>query len=389
MTNDRHTAPKEEYKDISEGTAASVKGFDEKTAERLAPIMGRFMRAYEESEQDDESAWLDAPLKEELPERSEEEIQTIRKEIRTSVAAWDADMASIHEACAEGKSKEEWLEGKLQESTIGVNVSDYGTYLAEANTELHQANQEAIEGTREQPSDFEENGEQKWDAANTHELALQLGKEVEVSSLASTVLRTGWKMAENIPLRETFQNLKKVGDALRSGEDQGVKEAASAALRAGIEKGYIPFLPKSTPTAIVSGLACAGVEQAKIAMQFADGDISGGQALNLMGRVATVQASNVCGHLGEQLGKKAGQALGMMVGSVMPVLMPVGMAVGNFVGGVVGRIGGSAIGKAIGKAVHKIAEVAKPVLKRAWEGVKSVGRSIVNGVKNLFSSIFS
>ena len=316
-------------------------------------------------------------------------IQTIRKEIRTSVAAWDEDMASIHEACAEGKSKEEWLEGKLQESTIGVNVSDYGTYLAEANTELHQANQEAIEGTREQPSDFEENGEQEWDAANTHELALQLGKEVEVSSLASTVLRTGWKMAENIPLGENFQNLKKVGDALRSGEDQGVKEAASAALKAGIEKGYIPFLPKSTPTAIVSGLACAGVEQAKIVMQFADGDISGGQALNLMGRVATVQASNVCGHLGEQLGKKAGQALGMMVGSVMPVLMPVGMAVGNFVGGVVGRIGGSAIGKAIGKAVHKIAEVAKPVLKRAWEGVKSVGRSIVNGVKNLFSSIFS
>ena len=298
-------------------------------------------------------------------------------------------MASIHEACAEGKSKEEWLEGKLQESTIGVNVSDYGTYLAEANTELHQANQEAIEGTREQPSDFEENGEQEWDAANTHELALQLGKEVEVSSLASTVLRTGWKMAENIPLGENVQNLKKVGDALRSGEDQGVKEAASAALKAGIEKGYIPFLPKSTPAAIVSGLACAGVEQAKIVMQFADGDISGGQALNLMGRVATVQASNVCGHLGEQLGKKAGQALGMMVGSVMPVLMPVGMAVGNFVGGVVGRIGGSTIGKAIGKAVHKIAEVAKPVLKRAWEGVKSVGRSIVNGVKNLFSSIFS
>ena len=93
-------------------------------------------------------------------------------------------------------------------------------------------NQETIEGTREQASDFEEDSEQEWDATNTHELALQLGKEVEVSSLASTVLRTGWKMAENIPLGEGFQNLKKVGDALRSGEDQGVKEAASAALRA-------------------------------------------------------------------------------------------------------------------------------------------------------------
>ena len=389
MTNKQHAAPEEEYKDISEDTVAPVKGFDEQSAEQLAPIMGRFMQAYEESEQDEESVWLDAPLKEELPERSEEEIQTIRKEIHTSVAAWDEDMASIHDACAEGKSKEEWLEGKLQESTIGVNVSDYGTYLAEANTELHQANQETIEGTREQVSDFEEDSEQEWDATNTHELALQLGKEVEVSSLASTVLRTGWKMAENISLGEGFQNLKKVGDALRSGEDQGVKEAASAALKAGIKKGYIPFLPKSTPTAIVSGLACTGVEQAKIMLQFADGDISGGQALNLMGRVATVNAANACSYYGEKLGKVAGKKIGVLVGALCPALMPVGMAVGSFVGGVVGRVAGSTIGQAVVKAAHKIAEVAKPVLKRAWEGIKSVGRSIVNGVKNLFSSIFS
>ena len=350
--------------------------------------MGRFMQAYEESEQDEESTWLDAPLKEELPERSDEEIQTIRKEIHTSVAAWDEDMASLHDACAEGKSKEEWLEGKLQESTIGVNVSDYGTYLAEANTELHQANQEAIEGTREQPTDFEEDSEQEWDATNTHELALQLGKEVEVSSLASTVLRTGWKMAENIPLGEGFQNLKKVGDALRSGDDQGVKEASSAALKAGVEKGYITILPKGTPTEIVTGIACTGVEQAKIMLQFADGDISGGQALNLMGRVATVNAANACSYYGEKLGKVAGKKIGVLVGALCPALMPVGMAVGSFVGGVVGRVAGSTIGKAVAKAAHKIAEVAKPVLKRAGEGIKSVGRSIVNGVKNLFS-IFS
>ena len=388
MTDKRYTAPEEEYTEITEKPLAPVKGFDEKSAEALAPILGRFMKAYEESADEQDAAWLAAPLKDELPERSEEEIATIRQEIHESVAAWDANMASIHEACAEGKTKEEWLEGKLQEATIGVNVSDYGTYLAEANTELHEANQEAIEGTRERPADLEEESGQEWDATNTHELALQLGKEVEVSSLASTVLRTGWQMAEKLPLGEGFQNLKKVGDALRSGEDQGVKEAASAALKAGVEKGAIPFLPKSTPTEIVSSLACAGVEQAKIMLNFADGDISGGQALNLMGRVATVHAANVCGHLGEKIGRQVGQKLGLMVGSVMPALMPVGAAVGNFVGGLVGRIGGSVIGNAVCKAAHKVAEVAKPVLKRAWEGIKSVGRSIVNGVKSLFS-IFS
>ena len=382
--------PDKEYTDVSDDKLTPVKGFDIKSAEQIAPLMGRFMKAYAESEQDGETEWLDAPLKEAMPERSDDEIQNIRKEIHASVTKWDADMESIHEACAEGKTKEEWLEGKLQEATIGVNVADYGEYLAEANTGLHLANQEAIEGTREQQADFEDGEEntQEWDAANTHALAMQLGKEVEVSNLAGTVLRTGWEMAEKTPLGEDLQNIKKVADALRSGEDQGVKEAASAALKTGVEKGYIPFLPKNTPTPIVSSLACMGVEQAKIVLKFADGDISGGQAVNLMGRVATVHASNVCCHFGEKIGRQVGQKLGMMVGAVIPVLAPVGMVVGGFVGGVVGRIGGSVIGKTIGKAVRKVAEVAKPVLKSAWEGIKSVGRTIMNGIKSLFS-IFS
>ncbi|MBE6097231.1 MAG: hypothetical protein E7198_05450 [Schwartzia succinivorans] len=390
MADKEITATGEKHTDILESKLTPLAGFDKESAEKIAPLMGSFMKAYAGSEQDGEGEWLYTPLKEALPERSDDEIANIRKEIHASVTKWNADMESIREACADGKTKEEWLEGKLQEAAIGVNVADYGAYLAETSTGLHLANQEAIEGTRGLSEDFEE-GEaqgQEWDASNTHELAIQLGKEVEVSSLAGTVLRTGWEMAEKTPLGEEFQNIKKVADALRSGEDQGVKEAASAALKSGLEKGYIPFLPKNTPTPIVSGLACMGVEHAKIMLQFADGDISGGQAINLMGRAATVHASNVCCHFGEKIGRQVGQKLGMMVGAVIPVLAPVGMAVGGFVGGVVGRIGGSVIGKTIGKAVRKVAEVAKPVLKSAWEGIKSVGRTIMNGIKSLFS-IFS
>ncbi len=75
----------------------------------------------------------------------------------------------------------------------------------------------------------------------------------------------------------------------------------------------------------------------------------------------------------------------MAVAAVIPVLAPVGMAVGSFVGATVGRIGDSMIGKAVTKAAKKLAEATKPVLKRAWEGIKSVGGSIMNGIKNLFS----
>ena len=51
----------------------------------------------------------------------------------------------------------------------------------------------------------------------------------------------------------------------------------------------------------------------------------------------------------------------------------------------VGRIAGSTIGKAVTKAAKKVAEIAKPVLKRAWEGIKSAGRTLMRRIKSLFS----
>ena len=276
---------------------------------------------------------------------------------------------------------------------MGANVEDYGNYLALTSAALHQENQEAmgqIEGFAvEGIADVEEiPKDQEWNASNTHELAMQIGKEVEVSNLASTVLSTGWKLAEQLPISGKLADLKQVGEALRSGDDQGVKEAASAALKAGVEKGYIPFLPKNTPTSVISGVACFGVEQAKVMMKFADGDINSGQALNLMGRAAVVNAANVFGHFGEKIGRQLGQKIGMAVGAIVPILAPVGAVVGSFVGAMVGRIAGSTVGKAVTKAAKKLAEAAKPVLKRVWEGIKSVGETIGKGIKKLFS-IFS
>lgn len=87
MAGNQHKAPEEEYTEISGKTVPALKGFDEKAAEALAPIFGRFMKAYEESEPDEESRWLNAPLQEELPERPAEDIAVMRQEIRESVAA--------------------------------------------------------------------------------------------------------------------------------------------------------------------------------------------------------------------------------------------------------------------------------------------------------------
>ena len=391
MRNKHEEWNEDEFAEITEEKIPPMNGFDESSAKLLQPVIERFMGAYaEKPEEVTDASWLDEHLRAELPDKTDEEIQSIREDIKRSVTVWDENMQSLNDALSQGQTKEEWLEGKMQETTVGVNVADYGKCLALTQAGLHEENQKAlnqIEGGSAEWGDVVEDvpEEQEWNASNTHALAVQIGKEVEVSNLAGTVLSTGWKLAEQLPISDKLGNLKQVGDALRSGDDQGIKEAASAALKTGVEKGYIPILPKNTPTSVVSGIACFGVEQAKVMVKFADGEISSGQALNLMGRAAVVNTVNVFSYFGEKIGRQIGQKIGMAVGAIVPVLAPVGAAIGSFVGGTIGRIGGSAIGKAVTKAAKKLADAAKPVLKRAWEGVKSVGRTIMSGIKSLFS----
>ncbi len=92
--------------------------------------------------------------------------------------------------------------------------------------------------------------------------------------------------------------------------------------------------------------------------------------------------------IGARLGQKSEVSLGAMVWTVIPVLAPVAATLGGFIGGVVGKVAGSAVGQAIKQESQKIVDFAKPVLKTAWEGIKSIGSTIASGVKSIFNSIF-
>lgn len=378
--------------DLQKATAK----FSEKEAAQLAPVMERFMTAYGEDTSENGSEWLAKTLQAEHPEKSTEEITALADKIRQSVGIWDENMASLNEACAEGISKEEWLSDRLQDAAAGEPVAEFGNELATAKALLHTANQlnmGEIEGkSASQTQEQDATTSDEWSNYEAHNVANQLGKEVEVSNLSGMVLRTGWKLAQNLPDNGAFSGIKKVADALQSGNDQEVKTAATAALKSGVEKGLVPLLPKDTSLATISGVACYGVEQAKIMCQFANGDISGRKALEMSGRTAV----NLVAHpltdkfaaMGEAVGAKIGAAAGKIVGSVFPLVAPIASTVGSFVGGVVGKIAGGGIGKAIQKGAQKIVDIAKPVLSAAWEGVKSIGSSIIGGVKSLVSWIF-
>ena len=129
-----------EYTVVETQPESPANSISEKEAAALQPIVERFMRSYAQkpAEMADET-WLQGKLAEELPERSDEDIQHISREILDSVQAFDANLASVHEACEQGKTKEEWFRDKSQEAAIGMSVSQYGEYLSGIDQALAQS----------------------------------------------------------------------------------------------------------------------------------------------------------------------------------------------------------------------------------------------------------
>lgn len=359
-----------EFEEVSEKKIISVEGFGEEEAANLTPILQKFLKAYGENK-------IDETLREEFGEET-------ATEIKKNVAKWNESINDINTSCAEGMTAEEWFARKLNDSAIGVNAQDYEKYLSGVLESLHNENFNALKVL-----DLTKHlgGENNFVSVPALEIPEQLGREIQVSELAGMILNSGWKLAEKYLPDGKFEEIPAIIDALRGGDDSGVKSAAVAALTSAVEKGNIPILPKGTPVEVTTGIACFGVEQAKIMLRFADGDISSNQALVLISRAAVVNASFVMGKLGEKIGRQVGQKIGAMVGTIIPALAPIGAVVGSYVGAAVGKIAGSKVGKVLGKSAEKLSKTAEPFILRTCNTIKTLGRKFKETIRS-FASFF-
>ena len=128
-----------------EDAELTVEGVTEEEAKKVKEIFQRFLKAYKESGEDQEEfIWLEKQLKEELPEKSEEEVREIKEEIVDSIQEYDADLRDLTEKTEKGVSKERWFADRMEEGAKGVAVNNYGNYLDNINHTLEQANQQML-----------------------------------------------------------------------------------------------------------------------------------------------------------------------------------------------------------------------------------------------------
>lgn len=227
---------------------------------------------------------------------------------------------------------------------------------------------------KEKQFDIQKNGEVPnidWNHFKNKDLALKIGKNAGMAGLHASAMTAGFSLASQAIKGDGIDIDETVEVALKSGTDAGVKHAVAGALKVGIEKDIIRFIPKGTPMGTITNIACVSIENIKIFIKYINGEITFTEALELMGRTSVAMIYGIGWGV-------AGANIGMFCLSFIPIVGPL---IGGFVGGVLGYMAGSKFGEALFNGVKTIAKGAVNVCKTTWNGIKSLG----NKVKGLFA----
>ena len=232
-----------------------------------------------------------------------------------------------------------------------------------------------------------------WDNYSVKDLAAQAGKQAGVACLQGAVMGVGFDMAHKLFNGEEIDAEEEVVVALESGVDFGVKTATASALKIGSEKGILKFIPKGTPAATIANIAFVGIEDVKILLKVAAGDLTPREGMEKMADatasiVGGLAAMEPAAAAGSALGAKAGLAIGAAFGPAgVAVGLTVGPVIGGFIGGTLGFMAGSAVGQAVCNAAKKVAKVAVNVVKIEWNKIKEGAKKIANNARRIFGAV--
>lgn len=160
----------------------------EQEAKEFKKLLSKCIKSYKVKEKDvSDKVWLKNLFKEEVPEMTEEEVETSSSDIVNSIDEFDRNLVSINEASENGVSKESWLVNKVQESAEGMSINEYGRtlheideFLYKRNAELHEALLRNSDGNIKMSRNLDGNIAENMIAKSTELSAFLQGKNIEV-----------------------------------------------------------------------------------------------------------------------------------------------------------------------------------------------------------------
>ena len=121
----------------------------EKEVQSLKNLFIKNLKSYKDKDKSTtDEEWLKTLFKNEFPKLSYEEINKNSEEIISSINTFNKNLKEINIAAKKGISKERWLSKKIQESSIGVSINEYGKTLKSIDDVLYQKNIELAEALK-------------------------------------------------------------------------------------------------------------------------------------------------------------------------------------------------------------------------------------------------
>lgn len=119
----------------------TIDGFGPEEAKKLKEILTRFLHEYGKKppEVSDED-WLCQRFQAELPGMSEEDARAVSRETVASVKEYDANLASLSAAKAQGQTTEEWFADRSREAATGISAIEFGHRMEELGDVISEAN---------------------------------------------------------------------------------------------------------------------------------------------------------------------------------------------------------------------------------------------------------
>ena len=255
------------------------------------------------------SSWLGRPkeqstgewLTDKLSEHIGAGAAEIAENLMGGINSFNENLRQIDEACKAGSTKEEWLQEKL-DAMPAESEQAKGEYLSAANTALaigNTAAQKILQYPNEiiELKEIKENivGEKtEWNKLSIKAMTGNLVQQAVLSGIGGGALSANSERVESGNGESMAENIDLAEEPIDSEVDVGLKAVAAGALKVASDKGIIPFLTKKTPLAVISTVACWGMESVRTVGQIFRGQISVAKAVERMGRVSSAAIGELC-----------------------------------------------------------------------------------------------
>jgi len=303
-----------------------------------------------------------------------EKSKEIVADISKTIDLIDENYQDLKQAREQGKSRSEWLKGKVGETLKAYTDDKKEEFIKEVKESLDKVNKEIGIEIFDKDFDFSKPLKSyKYDELNQKTIIDDFQNQIKNNTVLGAVIHEDGAFVIDTKHKE-IEAVKKYFEAqLDSDYDKNFKKAISVATNIAKNSDLLPPNMRTKTLEEISMIVDKGVTSAKVAYKLAKGELNPMDAVEYTIDRNTAILNSAIVTTTTRYGGLIGGKIGGFIGSVFS---PAGTVAGTIIGTVIGKLAGNKIGEFVNIGVKKVASVAKSVANKALEGVKSVASKL-------------